>query len=85
MRHVLGPGGAGHYVKMVHNGIEYGDMQLIAEAYDMLRSVGGLSNAELADTFDEWNKGELQSFLIEITAQHLPREGPRDRAAISSI
>jgi len=63
-----GPGGAGHYVKMVHNGIEYGDMQLIAEAYDLLRSVGGLSNAELADTFDEWNKGELQSYLIEITA-----------------
>ena len=64
-----GPGGAGHYVKMVHNGIEYGDMQLIAEAYDLLRSVGGLSNAELADTFDEWNRGELQSYLIEITAR----------------
>ncbi|HXU06756.1 MAG TPA: NAD(P)-binding domain-containing protein, partial [Polyangia bacterium] len=64
-----GPGGAGHYVKMVHNGIEYGDMQLIAEAYDLLRSVGGLSNAELAETFDEWNKGELQSYLIEITAR----------------
>jgi 6-phosphogluconate dehydrogenase len=63
-----GPGGAGHYVKMVHNGIEYGDMQLIAEAYDVLRSIGGLSNAELADTFDEWNRGELQSYLIEITA-----------------
>jgi 6-phosphogluconate dehydrogenase len=65
----LGPGGAGHYVKMVHNGIEYGDMQLIAESYDILRRLVGLSNAELADTFAEWYKGELNSFLIEITAQ----------------
>lgn len=65
----IGPGGAGHYVKMVHNGIEYGDMQLIAEAYDVLKNVGGLSNAELADTFDAWNRAELESFLIEITAQ----------------
>ena len=72
-----GPGGAGHYVKMVHNGIEYGDMQLIAEAYDLLRSVGGLSNAELAETFDEWNKGELQSYLIEITA-HIFRDKDPD-------
>ncbi|HEY7370756.1 MAG TPA: NADP-dependent phosphogluconate dehydrogenase [Polyangia bacterium] len=71
-----GPGGAGHYVKMVHNGIEYGDMQLIAEAYDVLRSVGGLSNAELADTFDEWNKGELQSYLIEITAHVFRHKDP---------
>jgi 6-phosphogluconate dehydrogenase len=65
----MGPGGAGHYVKMVHNGIEYGDMQLIAEAYDLLRHVGGLSMSELADTFAAWNQGELQSFLIEITAK----------------
>ena len=65
----LGPGGAGQYVKMVHNGIEYGDMQLIAEAYDLLKHVGGLSNAELADTFAKWNREELDSFLIEITAQ----------------
>src|SRR5213082_2360748 len=65
----IGPGGAGHYVKMVHNGIEYGDMQLIAESYDVLRRVLGLSNAELADVFSDWNKGELDSFLIEITAQ----------------
>jgi 6-phosphogluconate dehydrogenase len=65
----MGPGGAGHYVKMVHNGIEYGDMQLIAEAYDLLHRVGGLDHAELADTFAEWNRGELQSFLIEITAR----------------
>jgi 6-phosphogluconate dehydrogenase len=65
----IGPGGAGHYVKMVHNGIEYGDMQLIAEAYDLLRSVGGLSNHELADVFAAWNEGELKSFLIEISAR----------------
>jgi 6-phosphogluconate dehydrogenase len=64
----VGPGGSGHYVKMVHNGIEYGDMQLIAEAYDLLKNVAGLDNAALADTFDTWNRGELQSFLIEITA-----------------
>lgn len=65
----IGPGGAGHYVKMVHNGIEYGDMQLIAEAYDILRKALGLSAAELADIFSEWNKGELDSYLIEITAK----------------
>src|SRR5713226_2354056 len=59
----LGPGGAGHYVKMVHNGIEYGDMQLIAESYDILKRVLGLTNAELVDTFTEWNKTELNSFL----------------------
>uniref|UniRef100_A0A0D6QST9 6-phosphogluconate dehydrogenase, decarboxylating n=1 Tax=Araucaria cunninghamii TaxID=56994 RepID=A0A0D6QST9_ARACU len=64
----VGEGGAGNFVKMVHNGIEYGDMQLISEAYDVLKHVGGLSNAELADTFAEWNRGELESFLIEITA-----------------
>ncbi|KAF0813291.1 6-phosphogluconate dehydrogenase, decarboxylating [Andreprevotia sp. IGB-42] len=64
----IGADGAGHYVKMVHNGIEYGDMQLIAEAYDILKNVLGLSNAELADVFADWNKGELDSFLIEITA-----------------
>ncbi|KAL1805998.1 hypothetical protein DCAR_0831743 [Daucus carota subsp. sativus] len=64
----IGEGGSGNFVKMVHNGIEYGDMQLISEAYDVLKNVGGLSNAELADIFDEWNRGELESFLIEITA-----------------
>jgi 6-phosphogluconate dehydrogenase len=64
-----GPGGAGHYVKMVHNGIEYGDMQLIAEAYAMLKVLGGFDNAQMADTFDAWNQGELASFLIEITAR----------------
>ena len=63
----IGADGAGHYVKMVHNGIEYGDMQLIAEAYSLLKSVG-LSNPELAETFTDWNKGELDSYLVEITA-----------------
>jgi 6-phosphogluconate dehydrogenase len=65
----IGAKGAGHFVKMVHNGIEYGDMQLIAEAYDLLKNVGGLSNAQLKEVFEEWNGGELQSFLIEITAK----------------
>jgi 6-phosphogluconate dehydrogenase len=65
----IGEGGAGNYVKMIHNGIEYGDMQLIAEAYDVLKNVGGLTNDELAETFAEWNRGELESFLIEITAR----------------
>ena len=65
----IGPGGAGHYVKMVHNGIEYGDMQLIAEAYDLLKTVGGLDRQALHETFTAWNKtDELNSFLIEITA-----------------
>ena len=63
----VGPRGAGHYVKMVHNGIEYGDMQLICEAYLMLKEGLGLNNDELYDVFDEWNRGELQSYLIEIT------------------
>jgi 6-phosphogluconate dehydrogenase len=65
----LGTGGAGHFVKMTHNGIEYGDMQLIAEAYDLLKNVGGLNNAQLFDVFTEWNNSELKSFLIEITAK----------------
>jgi 6-phosphogluconate dehydrogenase len=65
----IGPGGAGNYVKMVHNGIEYGDMQLIAEAYDIMKRIGGLTNEELADVFTEWNEGELDSFLIEITSK----------------
>ncbi|KSU84442.1 6-phosphogluconate dehydrogenase [Fictibacillus enclensis] len=64
----IGPNGAGHYVKMVHNGIEYGDMQLISEAYFILKSVLGLSAEELHEVFAEWNKGELDSYLIEITA-----------------
>ncbi|MDG2380324.1 MAG: NADP-dependent phosphogluconate dehydrogenase [Pirellulaceae bacterium] len=63
----VGPRGAGHYVKMVHNGIEYGDMQLICEAYFLLKHLAGLTNVELYDVFDEWNRGELESYLIEIT------------------
>ncbi len=69
----LGPRGAGHYVKMVHNGIEYADMQLIAEAYHILRQGLGLSNAELAEVFAEWDSGELDSYLIDITAQIFAR------------
>jgi len=67
----VGHDGAGHFVKMVHNGIEYADMQLIAEAYDLIRRGTGKSPAEIADVFAEWNKGELESYLIEITAEVL--------------
>ncbi|AFY56808.1 6-phosphogluconate dehydrogenase (decarboxylating) [Rivularia sp. PCC 7116] len=68
-----GPGGAGHYVKMVHNGIEYGDMQLIAEAYDLMKNAAGLDHNQLHEVFAEWNKtDELNSFLIEITADIFP-------------
>ena len=69
----MGPRGAGHYVKMVHNGIEYGDMQLIAEVYDVLARAGGMSAREIADTFAEWNEGELKSYLVEITSRVLER------------
>lgn len=69
----MGSGGAGHYVKMVHNGIEYGDMQLIAEIYDLLHRGAGLSNGELAEIFARWNQGVLQSYLVEITAAILAR------------
>ena len=65
----IGDGGAGHYVKMVHNGIEYADMQLIAESYDLLHTGLGLDNDALHDVFTEWNTGELDSFLIQITAE----------------
>jgi 6-phosphogluconate dehydrogenase len=65
----MGPDGAGHFVKMVHNGIEYGDMQLIAESYDVLKRVAGLSNEELGKVYVEWNQGELDSYLIEITSK----------------
>ena len=65
----VGPNAAGHFVKMVHNGIEYGDMQLIAEAYDILRSVLGMKADELADTFSTWNEGLLDSYLIKITSE----------------
>jgi 6-phosphogluconate dehydrogenase len=65
----VGEGGSGHYVKMVHNGIEYGDMQMIAEAYDLMKSALGLSADELKAVFEDWNKGVLDSYLIEITAE----------------
>jgi 6-phosphogluconate dehydrogenase len=69
----IGPRGAGHYVKMVHNGIEYGDMQLIAESYDLMRRCLGLNAAELHSVFSKWNEGVLSSFLIEITAKIFAR------------
>ena len=73
----VGEDGAGHYVKMVHNGIEYGDMQLIAEAYHLMNDVLGLSNEAMAEVFARWNRGRLESYLIEITADIL---GYRDEA-----
>lgn len=70
----IGPNGAGHYVKMAHNGIEYGDMQLIAESYDIMTRLLGLSVEEVAEIFADWNKGELDSYLMEITADILTRK-----------
>jgi 6-phosphogluconate dehydrogenase len=67
----VGPGGAGHFVKMVHNGIEYGDMQVIAEAYDLMRRGMGMAPAEIGGVFEEWNRGRLRSYLVEITAEIL--------------
>jgi 6-phosphogluconate dehydrogenase len=78
----IGPDGAGHFVKMVHNGIEYADIQLIAETYDFLRQVLGMTPAELAAVFREWNQGELQSYLIEITANVLDK---RDEGTESAL
>lgn len=72
----IGPNGAGHYVKMVHNGIEYGDMQMICEAYDLMRQILGLNPAEMGEIFAQWNQGELDSFLIEITADILKQADP---------
>jgi len=81
----IGPRGAGHYVKMVHNGIEYGDMQLIAEAYDILHRGLGLSNSELHDIFAEWNLGELESYLIEITADIFAKMDPESGQAVVDL
>jgi len=81
----IGPRGAGHYVKMVHNGIEYGDMQLIAEAYDILHRGVGLSNAELHEVFIEWNRGELESYLIEITADIFAKSDPETGVAVVDL
>ena len=77
----IGPQGAGHYVKMVHNGIEYADMQLIAEAYDLMKSVYGLGAPAMADIFQTWNKGDLDSYLIEITAAVLRKTDEHRQAA----
>jgi 6-phosphogluconate dehydrogenase len=73
--------GAGNYVKMVHNGIEYGDMQLIAEVYDVLKTLKGLDNDELSSIFAEWNRGELQSYLVEITSQIFARRDVEESGA----
>ena len=83
----IGPGGAGHYVKMVHNGIEYGDMQLIAEAYDLMRNALGLSGDELEEVFSKWNRtDELDSFLIEITADIFSNIDPKtNKPLVDSI
>ena len=81
----VGEGGAGHYVKMVHNGIEYGDMQLICEAYQLLKDGAGLSADELHEIFAEWNKGELDSFLIEITAQILAKKDEDGQPMVEKI
>jgi 6-phosphogluconate dehydrogenase len=70
----VGPVGSGNYVKMVHNGIEYGDMQLIAEVYDIMRTILGLGNEEMASIFEEWNMTELDCYLIEITAKVLSKK-----------
>ncbi|GAA1823019.1 NADP-dependent phosphogluconate dehydrogenase [Luedemannella flava] len=81
----IGPDGAGHFVKMVHNGIEYADMQLIAEAYDLLREGLGASPAEIADIFRTWNSGDLESFLIEITADVLAHTDARTGKAFVDV
>ncbi len=81
----MGPRGAGHYVKMVHNGIEYGDMQLIAEVYDILHRAAGLPARELADIFAEWNDGELRSYLVEITARIFERTEEGGKPLVDTI
>jgi 6-phosphogluconate dehydrogenase len=81
----IGPDGAGHFVKMVHNGIEYADIQLIAETYDFLRQVLGMTPGELAAVFREWNQGELQSYLIEITANVLDKRDELTGTALVDV
>jgi len=81
----MGPRGAGHFVKMVHNGIEYGDMQLIAEAYDILHRGLGLTNAQLHQVFADWNSGELESYLIEITADIFTKTDPESGTAVVDL
>lgn len=81
----IGPDGAGHYVKMVHNGIEYGDMQLIAESYALLKNGLGLSNEQLANTFSEWNQGELNSYLLDITKNIFTKKNEQGEYLIDVI
>lgn len=81
----IGDGGAGHYVKMVHNGIEYGDMQLICEAYLLMKTLLGMSEDEMASVFAEWNKGDLDSYLIEITADILAQKDPETGKPMTEI
>ena len=81
----VGTGGSGHYVKMVHNGIEYGDMQLICEAYSLLKNCAGLSNDELYDVFAEWNRGDLKSYLIEITRDIFSVKDPKTGKALVDV
>jgi len=81
----IGPDGAGHFVKMVHNGIEYADMQLIGEAYQLLRDAAGLSPAQIADVFTEWNAGDLDSFLVEITAEVLRQVDAKTGKALVDV
>jgi 6-phosphogluconate dehydrogenase len=81
----IGPDGAGHFVKMVHNGIEYADIQLIAETYDFLRQALGMTPAELASVFREWNQGKLQSYLIEITANVLAKKDGSLKTALVDV
>lgn len=81
----IGPDGAGHYVKMVHNGIEYGDMQLIAESYDILHRGLGLSPQEIGEIFQDWNQGELDSFLMEISAHILKTVDPKTQLPMVEV
>src|SRR5215469_6678960 len=81
----VGPDGAGHFVKMVHNGIEYADMQLIAEAYDLLRTGTGAAPAQIAEVFAEWNAGDLESFLIQITSEVLAHVDARTGAPFVDV
>ena len=81
----IGPDGAGHFVKMVHNGIEYADMQVIGEAYQLLRNGAGMEPAEIAEVFREWNSGDLDSYLIEITAEDLAQKDPETGAPLVDV
>ena len=81
----MGEDGAGHFVKMIHNGIEYGDMQLICEAYQLMKEGLGMSNEEMHDVFTEWNKGELDSYLIEITRDILGYKDEKGEYVVDKI